>query len=125
RVDENLGIYDLALGAQLAESSETSPSTSRVAGEQILTEKQRNVNFTLDQLNPWGGAAGFEFNLFRRESNSRDVPLNPLFFSDVDVSYTQPLLRNFGRLVTERGIRVARLNTEISRETFEQQVTSV
>ena len=31
RVDENLGIYDLGLGAQIFEESETSPSTSRVA----------------------------------------------------------------------------------------------
>lgn len=124
RIGEALGIYDLTFGAQVFENSETSPSTSRLTGESVLTTKQRNGNFSADQLLPWGGVVTPSFNLFRQESNSRDVALNPLYASDFDLVYTQPLLRNLGRTSTERGIRIAQLNSDISRETFEQQVAS-
>jgi outer membrane protein TolC len=124
RIDESLGIYDLQLAGQGFEQSETSPATSRLAGEDIVTTKQRNFNLSADQLLPWGGVVTPTFNLFRQESNNRDVALNPLYASDLDFIYTQPLLRNLGRLATERGIRIARLNSDISREVFEQQVAA-
>jgi outer membrane protein len=124
RIDESLGIYDLLLGAQGFEGSETSPSTSRLAGQDIITTKQRNFNVSVDQLLPWGGVVTPSFNLFRQETNNRDVPLNPLYSSDLDFVYVQPLLRNLGRLATERGIRIARINNDISREVFEQQVAA-
>jgi outer membrane protein TolC len=124
RIDESLGIYDLQLAAQLFEQEETSPATSRLAGESVLTTKQRNFNLSADQLLPWGGVVSPSFNLFRQESNNRDVALNPLYASDLDFVYTQPLLRNLGKLATERGIRIARLNSDISKEVFEQQVAT-
>jgi outer membrane protein len=125
RVDEALGIYDLGIGAQVYEQEEKSPSTGELTGADVLVRKDNNTNFGLDQLTPWGGVAGFDLNLFRREDNSRFTNPNPFYLADVDLTLTQPLLRNFGRLATERGIRIARLNSNISRETFEQQVTRV
>lgn len=122
RIGEALGIYDLTFNGQVFEDSDTSPSTSRITGANVLTTKRRNGNFSADQLLPWGGVVTPTFNLFRQESNSRDVALNPLYASDFDLIYTQPLLRNLGRTATERGIKVAQINSDISRETFEQQV---
>jgi HAE1 family hydrophobic/amphiphilic exporter-1 len=124
RLDESLGIFDLNLDAQAFHEEETSPATSRLVGAEVVTTEQSNLNVQPTQLTPWGGLAGLTFNIFRRETNSRDAILNPLFFTDVDATFTQPLLRNFGRLATERGIRIARLNSEISREVFEQQVST-
>jgi outer membrane protein TolC len=124
RIDEQLGIYDLNLDGQFFEDSETSPATSRLVGAGVVTTKQRNFNFGPSQLLPWGGVGSANFNLFRRESNSRDAVLNPLFASDLDFIYTQPLLRNRGRGATERGIRIAQINSKISRETFETQVAA-
>ncbi|HEV8631497.1 MAG TPA: TolC family protein [Thermoanaerobaculia bacterium] len=125
RIAEALGIYDVGLGGQGYATSETSPSTSRQAGAgQVITTKDRNINLFGDQLTPWGGVGTLTFNLFRRESNSRDLVLNPFFVNDLDLSLVQPLLRNLGRATTEHGIRVAHLNSGISRETFETQVAS-
>lgn len=125
RFDESLGIYDLNLGGQFSEQEETSPSTGELTGADVLTRKDNNTNVGVDQLTPWGGLVGTEVNLFRREDNSRFTNPNPFYLADVDFTLTQPLLRNFGRLPTERGIRIARINSAISRETFEQQVTNV
>jgi outer membrane protein len=125
RVDESLGIYDLNLTGQLSAQEDTSPSTGELTGADVLVRKDNNFNIGLDQLTPWGGVAGFENNIFRREDNSQFTNPNPFYVTDVDFTAVQPLLRNFGRDVTERGIRIARLNSEMSRGTFEQQVTNV
>lgn len=122
RLDENLGIYDLNLEAAGFADEETSPSTGGLTGADILTRERRNLNTTVEQLSPWGGIGGIAFNAFRQEDNSIFTNPNPLFLADFDVTYTQPLLRNFGRIATERGIKIAQLNSEISREVFEQQV---
>jgi outer membrane protein TolC len=55
-----------------------------------------------------------------RPGTFRDVPVT--YGGDLDFTYTQPLLRNFGRIVTERGLMLARLDNRISREEFERQV---
>lgn len=122
RLDENLGIYDLNLEAAGFADEETSPSTGGLTGADILTRERRNLNTSVEQLSPWGGIGGIAFNAFRQEDNSIFTNPNPLFLADFDVTYTQPLLRNFGRIATERGIKIAQLNSEISREVFEQQV---
>ena len=124
RLDENLGIYDLNLEAAGFADEETSPSTGGLTGADILTRERRNLNTSVEQLSPWGGIGGVAFNAFRQEDNSIFTNPNPLFLSDLDVTYTQPLLRNFGSIATERGIKIAQLNSEISREAFEQQVAT-
>ena len=124
RLDESLGIYDLNLEAAGFADEETSPSTGGLTGADILTRERRNLNTNVEQLTPWGGIGGIVFNAFRQEDNSIFTNPNPLFLADFDATYTQPLLRNFGRLATERGIKIAQLNSEISRETFQQQVAT-
>ncbi len=124
RIDEAIGIYDLGLNADVTQSSNSSPSTSLVTGAALLTTKTRRGTFSLDQLTPWGGAASVTTNFFRQESNSKDVPVNPIESGSFSLGVTQPLLRNFGRGATERGIRIARLNNNISRETFETQIAA-
>jgi outer membrane protein TolC len=45
--------------------------------------------------------------------------INPSFNVGFDLLYSQPLLRNFGRLATNRNLRVAEINSEISVENLE------
>lgn len=124
RVDENLGIYDFNLDGSLAASEETQPTASALEGADILIQESQNFNLTGSQLTPWGGTVGGQFNVFRRESNSAFAEINPFFFNDFDLTVTQPLLRNFGRVPTNRGILIAKLNSAQSLESFEQEVAS-
>ncbi|HVS04443.1 MAG TPA: TolC family protein [Thermoanaerobaculia bacterium] len=122
RLGEALGIYDLQIDLAGFVSEETSPSVSELAGADILVTERQNLNTEISQLTPWGGVGSFRLNAFRQEDNSIFSNPNPFYQSDADVIYNQPLLRSFGRLTTERGIRIARLNSATSREVFEQQV---
>ncbi|MDX1644514.1 MAG: TolC family protein, partial [Thermoanaerobaculia bacterium] len=61
----------------------------------------------------------------RFETNSQFAAVNPSFTVDADLTYRQPLLRDFGRVSTERNIMVARNTIGASQETFEERVTGV
>jgi outer membrane protein len=120
---QTFGIYDLNLIARLNAFGETSPSATNLAGADVTTQEQQTWNFGLRQLVKSGGTAALDFNNYRNESNSSFATINPLFRSDFDVSFNQPLLRGMGKKFTERGIQIARTNADISRETFSQQVS--
>jgi outer membrane protein TolC len=124
RLDETLGIYDVNLGAFLLTDEETSPSTDVLAGADIVVRERQIFSPTATQLTPWGSVFGLDFQGFRQEDNTTRSNPNPFFLADLDLTLTTPLLRNFGNLPTNRGIRVAQLNSAISREVFEQQVAT-
>jgi outer membrane protein len=121
-IDQNLGIYDLSLTYDGYANEDTTPSSSALAGADILVRKQQSHVLGLSQVTPLGGVGGVSLSSFRQEDNSTFSNPNPAYLVDFDLSFTQPLLRNFGRDTTEYNLKVARLNSSISREAFEQQV---
>jgi len=125
RVGQNLGIYDTNLNAFLFTNSNTSPAATQLDGAATNVQANHDFNLDLRQLTPFGGTANMTFNVFETKTNSVFATVNPAVFMDLDFGFTQPLLRNAGRLVTERGITVARLDSAISQETFELQVITL
>lgn len=119
------GIYDLRLQSVTNISDAESPSSSFVEGVQVLQSDRRSSTFSLAQLTPWGGEARGSLFASRTASNSEDLFLNPVYGASGGVELAQPLLRDFGRLVTERPIIQARLASGQSREIFEQQVANL
>lgn len=112
------GIYDLQLSAGASISDTDNATFSTLEASQ---SEQQSVSLGLDQLTPQGGNAGLTFFNTRSETNQFQL-VNPGLGSDLQFDFTQPLLRNFGRLSTERQILLARLDSRISLEDFEQQV---
>lgn len=117
-----LSIYDLGLSADAAISEAASPATSTLAGARVVQTESADLNFGLSQLTPFGGLATLNWVNSETESNSAFANPSPSYFSSVNLGYTQPLLRNFGRRATERGILLARKSTAQSQEAFEIQV---
>lgn len=119
------GIYDFNLGADFIAGSRISPSTSALEDVFGDIETEETIaNFSLARLIPTGGTASVGFNNSRDETNNLNDLFNPRFSSGLALTFAQPLLRNFGRTVTERNLLVARINSAVSREVFETQVTS-
>ncbi|MEM8962327.1 MAG: TolC family protein [Acidobacteriota bacterium] len=123
---QNLGIYDLNFGGLLSTSSSTSPVTSALtATSGPETRDLTQFQFSLSQLTPWGGTARVQFSGSEFESNDLNTFINPTFNAGAELRYTQPLLRGFGKLATDRNILLARINGAVSLEDFELQVASV
>lgn len=123
-IEQNLGIYDFNVEATIGASENTSPQSSalQATGGAPLTREGQQANFTLSQITPLGGRAQLLFNNSRGASSDLTDLFNPSLGIDLDLQYNQPLLRNFGRQVTERNLVVARTNAAISREDFQTQV---
>lgn len=126
-IDQNLGIYDFNLGSTLSASNNTSPTTTDLVatGGQAQETDRASLNVSLTRLLSFGGTPGIELNSSRLETNDTFFTVNPSFSADFDLTYTQPLLRDFGKTPTERFLIQARTRTDINREDFETQVTFV
>ena len=124
-ITQNVGIYDVFTEFDLATLEEISPAAGELDGALVQEFSQSNADLKVSQLVPTGGTFRFDWINREQETNSRFAVVNPSYRVDMDLHYVQPLLRNMGRLATDRGIRVARTNQDISLENFELQVTAV
>ena len=114
-VDREYGIYDPVAVAEMAKG---------VVRERInltfLSDTPKNVvdyrrfDFFLSQTIPTGAELRAGFTNLREDSNSTTRLFNPSYQSELQFSLVQPLLRDFGRTLTERGILFAVKDREIS-----------
>jgi outer membrane protein len=117
------GIYDFTATTDALRFSDENPAASNLTGAEVENIKQTSLNLGLQRLIPTGGNFDIAWNNRRRESNSQFQTVNPEYRIDFDLTFSQPLLRNRGKAATERNLRIARINRDISQENFELQVT--
>ncbi len=124
-ITQNVGIYDVFTEFDLATLEETSPAATQLDGSLVQQFEQSNADLRVSQLINTGGRFRLDFLNRRQETNSDFAFVNPNYRVDIDLHFVQPLLRNLGKMATNRNIRIARTNQGISLENFELQVTSV
>jgi outer membrane protein len=112
------GIFDLRLGGQIDVNDLQNPTFDQLVSS---SSERQLFNLGVAQLLPWGGDANVGLTGVRSERSSSDI--NPFFNGDVNFGYDQPLLRDFGRLPTERGIRLAQVDSSISLADLEAQIS--
>lgn len=126
-VQKNLGIYDLLLSALVNyNNSTTTPSSPVLTGTLFSRQQSIQFNAGASQLVPTGGTVEVGFNN-AWNSNNFDATRSFTNYhqSELAVSFTQPLLKNFGRANTEIGINVARLAKEGSLDTFRTRLNNI
>lgn len=128
-IKENLGIYDFNVQVDVSarSSTETPNSQLQVPGEGSATinSEGQTANFGTSRLLPFGGTVSAGFDNSRSSTNDQRANFDPTYSSSLGFRFDQPLLRNFGRAVTEQNILVARTNAKVSRETFQTQVETI
>jgi outer membrane protein len=115
------GIYNpnLSLLADF-QNSATQPTSLLVqGGSQVNRSKQAQINPGVSQLIPLGGTIGLSFDNTWNTNNAQIVGfLNRYWNSDLALTFTQPLLKNFGSTATDLNIIVASYQREGSLESF-------
>lgn len=117
-----LGIYDTVLDGLVQYDDVTAPTAEVIEGVPVSQTTSQFYQLGLSQLTPIGGLAELNASGFTQETNSQDVFLNPLYRANAALTYSQPLLRSFGKLPTERRILIARVSSAQASELFEQNV---
>ena len=103
----------------------TGVTTVGTGGPLIQRQQLINANAGVSQLLASGGTVGAAFNNSWNTNNSGAGILNDYFQSNVTLSFSQPLLQNFGREPTELNISVARFNKEGSLEQFKTKLMGI
>ena len=75
--------------------AQTQASTSALAGGATVNNGQFASNVGLNQTLPWGGSYTAAWNSSRLTTNNLFSSFSPQLSSNLNLQYTQPLLRNF------------------------------
>jgi outer membrane protein TolC len=141
QVTEQKGIYDVELRGRLNTTDRQlldEAATLRTAEDAVIEDgvplagaedtELQELSLGVQQLTPFGGTYEVEVLGTREETNRRLVPNfdtgNQVEFynTEVRLGINQPILKDFGRDVTENQIHIAQNNLTISTEEFRQQV---
>jgi outer membrane protein TolC len=122
-VRREYGLYDPRFAADLAQG-ETRDRTSFIfqgglIGKEIV--KYRQFDFSLTQKAPTGADLIASFTNLRQDSNLPTRIFDPSYESELKLALVQPLLKGFGRTVTEQSILFAVKDREISVQDLRQQ----
>jgi len=104
----NKGIFDPLLQAALSRSHSEQPASSALIGAAVRTANATDFSASISQLLPTGGSVSLGFVGENLRTNSTFQTTNPSKTASGTFSFTQPLLRNFGRDTTTWLIRISK-----------------
>lgn len=121
------GIYDPLLSLLTKfQNSNTLPASSFLSGASVSRQKTLNYNAGASQLIPYGGTVGLSFDNTWVSNNSDPTRfMNKYYQSDLTLTFSQPLLQNFGRETTELNIFVAKYGKEGALEQFKNKLMDI
>ncbi len=114
--------FDPRFTGFFSSSRQTSPTYTRLEGTTTLSQ---NTQFNYDQELASGTGYRIGFGGSKFTSNNSFIIFNPSIRSALNFSVFQPLLRNRGFYVQRAPILIARINQQVSRTRFEQQLTDI
>lgn len=125
-VHKGYGIYDPVAEANLATGTSRQRVNSTFSSDNpIILNDYGRFDLGLTQLLPTGAQLEASFTNLREDSNTTAARINPVYQSELRFSLVQPLLRDFGVTVTERGILFALEDRNISVQDLRERAFAV
>lgn len=146
QVVEERGIFDVQATAEASASNSRQLVTSSRFQERVAdgfvgqdNAQAQDLRFGVEQLTPYGGTyelEAFSNHLETTETTSSTdllealdptdpAPRSEFYEHGIELRLTQPVLRNFGAVVTKNQILIAQNNLKSSREDFRQEIIAV
>ena len=114
--------FEPTLHLQASVTRNTSPATSQLIGAQSLSTLGGAYSLGFSQALDTGTTLGLDFVMNRNSSNSAFNTFNPSYTGLLRYSFSQHLLKDYGRVNNRRQIRVAQNNQKVSETQFERQL---
>ncbi|HKH43559.1 MAG TPA: TolC family protein [Thermoanaerobaculia bacterium] len=120
-VEQALGVYDPLASVDLQASDISRPPTSVTAP---TDSNSQQLTLGLSQFLPTGGqlSVGWQTSRSETDLSGQFAFVNPQYNSGLNFSFTQPLLRDFGRGTFERQLLIAQNQNLGSNQEFARQV---
>ncbi|MCX6559737.1 MAG: TolC family protein [Candidatus Aminicenantes bacterium] len=103
----------LSFNYQKRDSQSASYSFLDVAGTSNIT-KTDNYGGSVRQSNPWGGTLTLSMTNGLTDTTQKGNTINPRYSTSIQLSLSQPLLRDFGAKMANRDILIARNSLDSS-----------
>ncbi len=116
------GIFDPSFDMGADADYRESPAATQLDGALVSKTRNTQYNLGISGLMPTGGSASIGLGTRRTATNSQFYFLNPSWSTGLTARLNQPLLRNFGTLVTRSRIVVAQTSRDQAAETLKVQV---
>jgi len=114
--------FEPTLHLQASVTRNTSPAISQLIGAQSLSTLGGAYSLGFSQALDTGTTLGLDFVMNRNSSNSAFNTFNPSYTGLLRYSFSQHLLKDYGRVNNRRQIRVAQNNQKVSETQFERQL---
>ena len=114
--------FDPKLNLSSNVSKSTAPSASQLSGAPSVSQLNQVYDVGFSQLYQTGTTFGVDFSLNRSSSNSAFSTFNPAWSGSVKYSVSQHFLKDYGRAINARQLKIAQNNLNISEVQFERQV---
>lgn len=114
--------FDPTINLELSTQERTNQVSSAFASPDKASNRDHVWDLSLNQKVVTGGEYEINFNNDRNKTNSNFAGLNPQYSSELLLSASQPLLKNFGIDNNKRNIYIANNDLDISDFTFESKV---
>ena len=114
--------FDPTLNINLSTKERTNQVSSAFASPNVSQTRNHVWDLSLKQKVVTGGDYEVSFNNNRNKTNSTFAGLNPQYSSELLLSITQPLLKNFGIDNNKRNIYISNNDLDISSFEFEGKV---
>jgi outer membrane protein TolC len=116
-----------SVSSTIAENSQTQAVTSLLSGGSSTATSILNTQFTggvgLNQTLPWGGAYSANWNNARLTSTNVFSTFSPQVSSNLNLQYTQPLLRNLSMDAIRQQVALSKKSRDLSDINLETVVT--
>ncbi len=114
--------FDPLLSSSFSPTRQTEPTATQLSGAPTLSSLSQSAGTQFQKTFSSGTLLQTGLSATRVSSNSIFNTFNPSVASSLNVSLTQPLLRNFGVFVNRAPIVVAQRNLNQSRFQFEEEI---
>jgi outer membrane protein TolC len=123
--EKERAIFDPVFMADFSNAVSRTPAFSELQGAPKIEEKVFDFDFGVKQKFSTGAISELKFVNERVWSNSRFLTINPYYKSDLTLTVTQPLFKNFGTDVNLLRIRIAENNEKISRDQLKAKIIDI
>src|SRR5438093_10040986 len=114
--------FEPTLHLQATVGRNTVPATTQLIGAQSLSTLGGAYSLGFSQALATGANVGVDFVMNRNSSNSAFNTFNPSYTGLLRYSFSQHLLKDYGRSNNMRQIRISQNNQRISESLFERQL---
>ncbi|MHB8055060.1 MAG: TolC family protein [Candidatus Aminicenantales bacterium] len=105
-----------------AKRKSSNASYSWLESASMTLTKFNNYSAQVTEMIPLGGTVTLGLTSAMTDTNQTGTTINPRYNSQLQFSFSQPLLRDFGVKMTQRDIVIARNNLDVSEIQFVQTV---